>query len=169
MCDRMLQHNIIYSPKWAKFNFLQFIQMQQRSELPTIITLCLHSLRLSENRVLRRIFGSKKDEVLGGLRGLQNEWLRNLYSLPSKFRMATSWTMRWVGHVARMGQKWRWCRLLVGKQGQRPLGIPRRRWVDNINIDLEAIRGRGTGLIGLVQDKDKDRALVNAVVNLHFL
>jgi hypothetical protein len=64
-----------------------------------------HKLRLSENRVLRRIFGPKRDGVTGGWRKLYNEELHNLYSLPSIIRIRTSRRVRWAGHVARMGQR----------------------------------------------------------------
>jgi hypothetical protein len=68
-----------------------------------------------ENRVLRRIFGPKKDEVTGGWRKLHNEELRDLYSSPSIIKMIKSMRMRWAGHGARMGEKWNAYRLLVGK------------------------------------------------------
>jgi hypothetical protein len=75
--------------------------------------------------------------------------------------------MRWEGHVAQMGEKRNAYRLLVGKlEGKRPLGRPRRRWVDNIKIDLLQIGWGGVGWIGLARDRDKWRALVNAVMNL---
>jgi hypothetical protein len=87
-------------------------------------------MRVFENRVLRRIFGPKRDEVTGEWRKLHNEELRYLYSSPSKIGIIKSRRMRWTGHVARMG-------LLVGKpEGMGPLGRPRRRWVDNIRMDL---------------------------------
>jgi hypothetical protein len=90
-----------------------------------------------ENRVLRRIFGPRRDEVTGGWRKLHNEELRDLYSLPSIIRIITSRSMRYTGHVARMGDKRNAYRLLVGKpEGERPLGRSRRRWVDNIRIDF---------------------------------
>jgi hypothetical protein len=89
-----------------------------------------------ENRVLRRIFGPKRDEVTGEWRKLHNEELRDLYSSPSIIRIIKSWTMRWVGHVTRMREKRNAYRLLVGKsEGKRPLGRPRRRWVDNIRME----------------------------------
>jgi hypothetical protein len=87
--------------------------------------------------VLRRIFGPKKEEVTEGWRKLHNEELHNLYSSPSIIRMMKSRRMRWTGHVARMGAKKNGYRILVGKpEGKRPLGRPRRRWVNNIKMDL---------------------------------
>jgi hypothetical protein len=74
--------------------------------------------------------------VTGGWRKLHNEELHNLYSSPSKIRIIKSRRMRWAGHVARMGEKRNVYRLPVGKpEGKRPLGRPRRRWIDNIKID----------------------------------
>jgi hypothetical protein len=94
-------------------------------------------LRVFENRVLRRIFGPRRDEVTGGRRKLHNEVLHILYSSPSIIRMIKSRRMRWAGHVARMGEKRNAYRILVGKpEGKRPLGRPRRSWVDNIKMDL---------------------------------
>jgi hypothetical protein len=90
-----------------------------------------------QNKVLRRIFGPKSDEVTGGWRKLHNEELCDLYSLPSIIGIIKSRRMRWVGHVARMGEKRNGYRLLVGKpEGKRPLGRPRRSCVDNIKMDL---------------------------------
>jgi hypothetical protein len=90
-----------------------------------------------ENRVLRKIFGPRRDEVTGEWRKLHNEELRDLYSSPSITGIIKSRKMRWDGHVARMGKKRNACRILVGKpEGKRPLGSPRRRWVDNIGMDL---------------------------------
>jgi hypothetical protein len=95
-----------------------------------------HRLRVFENRVLRRIFGPKRDEVTGGWRELHNEELHNLYSSPSIIRVIKSRRMRWAGIAARMGEKRNAYRILVGKpEGKRPLGKPRRRWVDNIKMD----------------------------------
>jgi hypothetical protein len=87
-----------------------------------------HSLRVFENRVLRRIFGPKRDEVRGEWRKLHNKELHDLYSSPSINRIIKSLRMRWAGHVARMGKKSNAYRLLVGKpEGRRPLGRSRRR------------------------------------------
>jgi hypothetical protein len=96
-----------------------------------------HRLRVFENSVLRRIFGPKKGEVMGGLRKLHNEELRNLYSTTSIIKIIKSRRMRWTGHLARMGVKRNVCRMLVGKpEGKRPLGRRRRRSVDNIKMNL---------------------------------
>jgi hypothetical protein len=85
-----------------------------------------------ENRVLRTIFGPKRDEVTGEWRKMHNEELRDFYSSPSIIRIIKSRGMRWAGHVARMGEKRNAYRLLVGKpEGKKPLGRPRRRQVDN--------------------------------------
>jgi hypothetical protein len=91
-----------------------------------------------ENRVLR--FGPKGDEVTGGWRKLHNEELHNLYSSPSIIRMIKSRRMRWAGHAARMGENRNEYRTVVGmREGKRPLGRPRRRWVDNLKMDLREI------------------------------
>jgi hypothetical protein len=78
-----------------------------------------------ENRVLRRIFGPKRDEVTGEWRKLHNKELQDLYSSPSIIRIFKIRRMSWVGHVAQMGEKRNTYRLLVGKtEGKRPLGRP---------------------------------------------
>jgi hypothetical protein len=93
-----------------------------------------------ENRMLRRIFGPRRDEVTGDWRKLHNEELHNLYSSPHIIRMIKSSRMRWTGHVTRMGQTMNVYRILVGKpEGKRPLRRQRRRWVDNIKMDLTEI------------------------------
>jgi hypothetical protein len=111
-----------------------------------------HRLRVFEYRVLRRIFGPKRDEVTGEWKKVHNEELRELYSSPSIIRIIKSRSMRWAGHVARMEEKRNAYRLLVGKpEGKRPLGRTRRRWVDNIRMDLGEV-GWGDGVMwtGLV-------------------
>jgi hypothetical protein len=96
-----------------------------------------HRLKVFENRVLRRIFGPKRDGVTGCCRKLHNEKLHNLYSSTSTIRIIKWRRMRWAGHVARMGEKRNVYRLLVGKpEGKIPLRRPRRRWIDNIKMDL---------------------------------
>ena len=92
-------------------------------------------LRVFENRVLRRVFGPKRDEVTGEWRKLHNEELNDLYSLLNIVGVVKSRRMRWAGHVAHMGEDKGVHRVLVGKpEGNRPLGRPRRRWEDNINL-----------------------------------
>jgi hypothetical protein len=117
--------------------------------------------------VLRRIFGPKRDGVMGGWRKLHNEELHNLYSSPSIIRIIKSRKMRWAGHVARKGGKRNMYRLLVGKpEGKGPLERPRRRWRDNIKMDLLEI---GLGVVdwsGLALDRYRWIPLVNAVMNL---
>jgi hypothetical protein len=93
-----------------------------------------------ENRVLRRILGPKRDEVTGEWRKVHNEELRDLYSSRSIIRIIKSRRMRWAGHVRRLGKKRNAFGLLVGKpERKRPLGRSRRRWAENINMDLVEI------------------------------
>jgi hypothetical protein len=106
-----------------------------------------------ENRVLRRLFGPKRDEVTGGWRKLHNEELHRLYSSPSIIRMIKLRRMRWTGHVARMGEKWNAYRILVGKiEGKGPLRRPRRGWADNNKMCLREIGWSGMDWIDLAQD-----------------
>ena len=94
-------------------------------------------LRVFEDRVLRRIFGPKRDEVTGECRKSQNEELTDLYCSPHIIRVVKSWRMRRAGSVARMGEGRGAYRILVGKpEGKRAHGRPRRRWEDNIKTDL---------------------------------
>jgi hypothetical protein len=120
-----------------------------------------------ENRVLRRIFGLKRDRAMGGWRKLHNEELHNLYSSPSIIRIIKSRRMRGAGYVAQMGEKRNVYRLLVGKpEGKKPLGRPRRRWMDNIKVDLLEIGLNVVDWIGLAQYRYRWRALVNSVMKL---
>jgi hypothetical protein len=126
-----------------------------------------HKLRVLENKMLRTIFGPKRDGVAGGWRKLHNEELHNLYSSPRIIRIIKSRRMRLAGHVTRMGEKSNVYSLLGGKpEGKRPLGIPRRRCMDNIKMDLLEIGLNFVDLIGLAQDRYKGRALINSVMNL---
>jgi hypothetical protein len=101
--------------------------------------------------VLRRIFGPKKDEVTGEWRRLHNEELNDLYSSPNALPVIKSRRMKWAGHVARMDEGIGAYRILVGRpEGRRPLGRPRRRWEDNIKMDLQEVGWESwTGLIWL--------------------
>ena len=117
--------------------------------------------------MLRRIFVPRRDEVTGDWRRLHNEELNDLYSSPNIVRVIKSRRMRWAGHVARMGEERGVYRVLLGKSdGKRPLGRPRRRWVDNIRMDLQEVGCGYVELIGLAQDRDMWRTLVSAVMNL---
>jgi hypothetical protein len=123
-----------------------------------------------ENKVLRRIFGPRRDEVTGEWRKLHNEELHNLYSFPDIVRPVKSRRMRWAGHVARMGEERKVYKVLVGKpKGKRPLGRPRRTWKDGIRMDLREINLGGVDWIQLAQDRDRWQAVVSAVMNLRVL
>jgi len=124
-------------------------------------------LRVFEKMVLRRIFGPRRNEVAGEWRRLHIEELNDLYSSPNIVRVIKSRRMRWAGHVARMDEETGVNRVLVGKpEGKRPLGRPRRRWVDNIRMDLQEVGCGYIDWIGLAQDRDRWRALVSTVMNL---
>jgi hypothetical protein len=120
-----------------------------------------------ENRVLRRIFGQKKNEVTGDWRKLHNEELHNLYSSPSITTTIKLNKMRWAGYVTRIGEKRNARRILLRKsEGKTVLRRPRRRWEDNIKIDLREIGWDGMDWIDLAQNRDRWVALVNMVMNL---
>jgi hypothetical protein len=123
-------------------------------------------LRVFDNRVLRRIFGPKRDEVTGEWRKLHIEELHILYSSPNIIRQIESRSMRWAGHVARMGEERNVYRVLMGKP---PLGTPRHRWEDGIRMDLREIGWGSVDWIQLAQDRDRWRALMNTVMNLRVL
>ena len=113
------------------------------------------------------VYVPRRDEVTRECRILHNEELNDLYSSPNIVRVIKSRRMRWAGHVARMGEERGVYRVLVGKpEGKRPLGGPRRRWVDNIRMDLQYMGCGYMDWIGLAQDRDRWRTLVSAVMNL---
>jgi hypothetical protein len=118
-------------------------------------------LRVSENRVLRKISGPKRDEVTGSGK---NYIMR---SLPNIVRVIKSRRLRWTGHVARMLEGRGVDRVLVGKpEGKITLGRPRRKWEDNVRMDLQEVGCVCEDWIGLAQDRDRWLALVSAVRNL---
>jgi len=124
-------------------------------------------LRVFENMVLRGIFEPRRNEVTGEWRGMHNEGLNDLYSSPNIVRVIKLRRMRWAGHVARMSEERGVYRVLLEKpEGRRPLGRPRRRWVDNIRMGLQEVGCGYMDWIGLVQDRDRWRTLVSAVMNL---
>ena len=124
-----------------------------------------HRLRVFENKVLRKIFGAKKDEITREWRKLHNAELHTLYSSPNIIRSLKS--RQQMGHVARMEQSRNAYRVLVGKpEGKRPLGKPRGRWEDNIKMDLREVGCNPGEWIDLAEDRDQWRAYVRAVLNL---
>jgi hypothetical protein len=126
-----------------------------------------HRLWVFENRVFRRIFVPKRDEVTGGWRKLNNEKLHCLYSSPGIVRVIKARRMRWAGHVSHMGEVRGAYNILVGRlEGRRPLVRPRHRWEDNIKMNLREIRFQNVDWIHLAHDRDRWRAFVNMVMNL---
>jgi hypothetical protein len=125
-----------------------------------------HRLRVFENRVLRRIFGPKREED-GSWRKLHNDELHSLYSSLNIVRMIKSRRIRWAGYVARVGEGRGVYRILVGRpEGKRPLGRPRHRWKYNIKLDIREIGIDGAKLMRLAQDRVRWRAFVNTLMNL---
>ncbi|KAJ4450403.1 hypothetical protein ANN_01827 [Periplaneta americana] len=124
-------------------------------------------LRVFENKVLRKIFGAKRDEVTREWRKLHNTELHALYSSPDIIRNIKSRRLRWAGHVARMGESRNAYRVLVGRpEGKISLGRPRRRWEDNIKMDLREVGYDDREWINLAQDRNQWRAYVRAAMNL---
>jgi len=121
-----------------------------------------------ENRELRRIFGTKRDEMTAERRKLHNEELNDLHSSLNIVRVIKSRIVRWAGHVACMGKRRGAYRDLVGKpEGTRPLGRLRHTWEFNIKKDLQEVGCRGMDWIDLAHDRDRWWPLVNAVMIIH--
>jgi hypothetical protein len=125
-----------------------------------------HTLKVFENRVLRRIFGPKRDEATGEWRRLHNEELYDLYSSLNIILVFTSRRMRWVGHVACMGERRDAYKVLICKlDGKRPSGRCRSRRENNIRIEGKEIKWEGVDWIYLAQDRDKGQAVLNMTMN----
>ena len=128
-----------------------------------------YRLRVFENKVLRKIFGAKRDEITGQWRKLHNAELHALYSSPNIIRNLKSRRLKWAGHVARMEQSRNAQGVLVGKpEGKRSLGRPRCRWEDNIKMDLRQVGCDPKDKIPLAEDRDQWRAYARTVMNLRF-
>jgi hypothetical protein len=124
-----------------------------------------HTLRVFENRVLRRIFGPKREEDKLW-RKLHNDELYSLYSSPNFVRVIKSRKMMGAGHVSRMEEGRGVYKVLGGRpKGKRPLGIPRSRWEDNIKMDLREIGINGANWIRLAEDRVQWLAFMNTVMN----
>ena len=123
-------------------------------------------LRVFEKKLIRKIFGAKKDEITGEWRKLHKAEQHALYSSPNIIRSLKSRRLRWAGHIAHMEQSRNVYRVLVGKpEGKRPLGRPRHRWEDNIKMDLRVVGCNPGEWIDLAEDRDQWRAYVRVVMN----
>ena len=126
------------------------------------------SLTLKKEHRLGKIFGPRRDTVTRKWRRLHNKELYALYSSPNIFQVIKSKRMRWVKHVAQMGDRTGTYRALVKRpKARRQLRRPKCRWEDNIKMDLQEVGYGGMDMIALVQDRDRLQVLVNAVMNLH--
>jgi len=123
-------------------------------------------LRVFENIVLKRIFGPRRDEVTGEWRRLHNEELNDLFSSSNIVLVIKNEQNEMGWECGTYGGGQEVYRVLVGKpDGKRPLGRPRRRWVDNIRMDLQEVGCGYMDLIGMAQDRDRWRTIVSAVMN----
>ena len=138
MLAEFLSSNLLSKNIKIKINRTIFLPVVYGCETWALTLREERRLRVFENRVLRRVFGPERDEVTGEWRKLHNEELNDLYCSPNIVRVMKSRRMKWAGHVARMGEAGDVYRVLVGKlKGKRPLGRRRRRWEDNIKVDLQ--------------------------------
>ena len=171
---RCLVSNTVIQLLNKLFNYLElfsfFFSLSGVSQLDLAnfaVVTPLGRLRVFENRVLRGTFGPERDEVTGKLRKLQYEELTNLYSSPNIVRETKLRGMRCAGNVARIGGEERCIQGFGGEpEGKRALGRPRRRWEDNIKMDLQEVGCGGMDCIEVAQDRDRWRALVNPVMNI---
>ena len=158
---------ILYTIKIKIYRIIIFPVVLYGCETWSLILWEERKLRAFENMVLMRIFGPRRDEVMGELRRLYNMELNDLYTSLNIVRVMKSRRMRWAVHVVHMGEERGVYRILVGKpEGRRPLGRPRHRWVDNIRTDLQEVGCGYMDWIGQAQDRDRWRMLVSAVMNL---
>ena len=126
-----------------------------------------HILKVFENKVLSKILRAKRDAITGQWRNVHNAELHALYSSPNIIRNLKSKRLRWAGYVARMEKFRNAYRVLVGKpESKKPLGRPKRRWEDNIKMDLREVGCDPRDWIALAEDRDQWWAYVWAVVIL---
>jgi len=171
-CYHLVQNLLPYRLLSKNFN----IKIYRTIILPVVLYGCEtwsltpreeRRLRVFENRVMRRIFGLKGDEVTGEWRKLHNEELNDLCCSPYIIWVIKSRRMRCAGHVAGTGSGRGVYRILVGKaEGKRPVGRSRCRWEDNIKMDLQEVECGGMDWIDIAQDRDRWRALVDVVMYL---
>jgi hypothetical protein len=122
-----------------------------------------------EKRALRRIFGSKRNEVSGDWRRLHNEELHNLYASLNIIKVVKPMEMRGAGHVSPVGEMGREYKILIGKpEVRRPRRRPRRKWEDIIRMDFREIGWEDVDWICLTQDREQWQVLINIVMNLRF-
>ena len=134
--------------------------------LPVVLYGCETWSPTLRERCRLRVF-ENRDKVTGGWRKLHDEEFDDLYYSPNIVPVLKSRRMRWAGHIACTRERRGVYRVLVGKpEGKRPLGRPRRRWEDNIKMDLQEVGCEGMDWIELAEDRDRWRARVNAVMNL---
>jgi len=166
----------VQNPLSSRLLYKNFkIKIYRTIILPVVLYVCetwsltlreQRRLRLFENRLLRRIFGPKRNELKGEWRKVHNEELSDLYSSRNIVRVIKPRRMRWVGYVARMGERSGVHMVLVGKpEGKTPLGRPRRRWKNNIKMDIQEVGCGGMDWIELAENRDRVPALMNAVMN----
>ena len=125
-----------------------------------------HRLRVFENRVLRKIFVPKRDGITGEWRKLHNEELNDLYFSPNIVRVIKSRRMRWAGNITRTVERRDVYSVWLGNPEEKTLGRPRCRCEDNIKMDLQEVLCESMNWIQMARDRDRWRALVNAVMNL---
>jgi hypothetical protein len=146
---------------------LATIQNKSKTIILYILTFTLreeHRLRVSENRVLSRIFGPKREIITEAGKDCI---MRRFIASPNVIRVTKSRGMRWEGHVSRVEDMRNAYNILVGKPaGKRPVGRPSLRWEDNIRMELKELQLEGVDWMHLAQDKDKWRTLVNMKMNL---
>ena len=165
LLSRLLSKKLIV--KTYKTIILQVVGLLYGCETWSLTLREEHRLRVFEKKVLRKIFGAKKDEITGERRKLHNTELHALYSSPNIIRSFQSGRLRWAGHVARVEHSRNTYRVLVGKpEGKRSLGRPRSRWEENIEMDLREVCCDSGEWIVLAEDRDQWRAYVRAVMNL---